>query len=144
MVRASPESLETAGTGGGSRGRGIMALAAIGDLVLIGAFIFMGQITHKAPLTFGHWAKTAAPFLIAWLAVGALTGMFRSPSLDGMLPAFLRTAAAWLAAGAAALLIRSYVEGRGIPWAFAGVVIGTNIGVLGAWRTALAAFTRPS
>lgn len=124
-------------------GGGPMVLAAAGDFILIGAFIYLGMVTHRAPLTFSHWLKTAGPFLGAWLVVGAVTGVFRRSSLKSLLNAFVKTAVTWVIAGGAALLIRSYLEGRGISWAFAGVVVGTNIGVLGAWRVALAALMGP-
>ena len=115
-------------------------IAGVGDLVVITGLVLLGNVEHGGNPIAEPLASltTAVPFVIGWLAVAALAGVYTRP--DGIDDTRL-TAVAWIAAANVGLMIRGspLFEG-GTTWPFPIVITGTVLVALLGWRLGYALF----
>ncbi|QCS42678.1 DUF3054 domain-containing protein [Natrinema versiforme] len=116
-------------------GRQRVGIAVI-DTVLIAGFVLLGRIEHGGnPLAEPLASlETIAPFVIGWLAVALLAGIYtrdRPVGRDGL----RLTAVAWIAAANVGLMLRAspLFEGSA-TWPFPLVITGFGLLVLLGWR----------
>jgi hypothetical protein len=116
---------------------------AVGDLVVLLAFLLVGTAQHRPtlspvdvlmtePLAF---VNAAAPFIIGWLIAAPLIGAY-SPgggsAPNSSIPLAIRS---WIPAAVIGLAIRAtpFIEG-GVELTFAAVIIVGGAVVLAVWR----------
>ena len=115
-------------------------ITGAGDLVVIVGLVLLGNIEHGGnpiaePLTS---LTTAIPFVIGWLTVAALAGVYTRP---GGIDDIRLTAVAWIAAANVGLMIRgSPLFDGGTTWPFPIVITGTVLVALLGWRLGYALF----
>lgn len=122
-----------------ARGSARAAVLAVGDVLLILAFVVAGEVRHGVdPLARpGVVVDTAIPFLLAWFVAAVLAGLYR-PGWSARTTA-VRTAAAWTAAALVALGLRATPLFHG-DFAFAFLLVSIGVGqvLLVPWRVAAA------
>ncbi|ELY63973.1 DUF3054 domain-containing protein [Natrinema versiforme] len=116
-------------------GRERVGTAAV-DTLLVAGFVLFGRIEHGGnPLAEPLASlETIAPFVIGWLAVALLAGIYtrdRPVGRDGL----RLTAVAWIAAANVGLMLRAspLFEGSA-TWPFPLVITGFGLLVLLGWR----------
>jgi hypothetical protein len=94
-----------------------LALLAGGDLLVILSFVWVGRESHHLSLTdFGASLFTALPFIVGWFGVMPWFGIYNARvSQDGRSLA-PRLLGGWLVAGSVALVLRTLLLGRPLPW----------------------------
>lgn len=112
---------------------------ALGDVLLILAFVVAGEIRHGVdPLArSGVVLDTALPFFVGWFAAALVAGLYR----PGWTPraVAVRTAGAWIAAAVVALALRATPVFHGdFAVAFLLVSVGVGLLLLVPWRAAAA------
>ncbi len=110
------------------------------DLVVIVGLVLLGNIEHGGNPIAEPLASltTAVPFVIGWLAVAALAGVYTRP---GGIDDTRLTAVAWIAAANVGLMIRgSPLFDGGTTWPFPIVITGTVLVALLGWRVGYALF----
>lgn len=118
-------------------------VVATGDLLLILAFVVVGEIRHGvAPLARpGVVVDTATPFVVAWFGAAVVAGLYRTewtPREAGS-----RTAVAWVTAAIVALGLRATPLFHGdFALAFLLVSVGVGLVLLVPWRVAVAVTSR--
>ena len=122
-------------------GRQLVVLVVV-DIVIFLLFATLGRASHAESLPLLGIAQTAAPFLLAWLAVAPMLGAYRPALLADPLPMAIRTFTAWVAACVLGLFIRSAWLQRDIILSFALVTFGVLTVLLVGWRTAFAWWNR--
>lgn len=129
---AEPSRIELSGT--------TVALAA-GDLAAILLFVAVGEYTHGYnPLVdVGRVAGTFAPFLLGWLAVAGLAGLYGSNAAGrpGLGRTLALTVGSWLFAVVIAQGLRATTLFHGdaaVAFAVVSMIIGGIL--LSVWRTA--------
>ncbi len=121
------------------------ALVAAGDLLVLAALLAVGVIQHGTdplaePLA---TAETMAPFLLAWLPVAALAGLYAADTIGSPRRTVRLTALAWLGAANVGLILRaSPLFDGGAAWTFSAVITGLGLVVLVVWRGAVAAVSK--
>ncbi|MFC4551479.1 MULTISPECIES: DUF3054 domain-containing protein [Halorussus] len=117
-------------------------LLAVGDLLVILAFLTVGELRHGVnpvtqPLVV---ADTVAPFLLGWVVASLAVGAYAPGAMRSSRVAAVRAAGAWVGAAAIGLALRatSLFHGES-PWTFALVVTGIGVVSLVAWRVAVSA-----
>lgn len=122
-----------------SRGRSGVLPALIGDVLVFLGFSVFGRSEHNLDFSVVDTLMTAGPFIVAWLIIGTLYGVYGSEALRYPGPAAKSTIVAWLFAGPWALLLRSIIMQRPVVFVqFALITIGLNLVVLTVWRVAYA------
>jgi hypothetical protein len=118
----------------------------VGDLVVICAVLTWGTVDHHGVAilgSVGYVAETLAPFVVGWLVVAAIAGVYVDrPSSRATLA---RLGVAWIAAAVVGAGIRAtpLFHGSAEP-IFVAVVAGTvGIALLG-WRTVALRYHRRS
>ena len=112
------------------------------DVVLIAGLVLLGNINHGGnPITDPLGSlETLAPFVIGWLSVVLLAGMYtrdRPAGRDG----FRLTAVTWIAAANVGLMLRaSSLFHGGAAWPFPLVITGSGLVVLLGWRLGYALY----
>ena len=114
---------------------------AVGDLALIAVFVIAGELRHGYHLL-GHPERvvgTLIPFLIGWVVVSVLAGVYSRSVYRNPLSAAPRTALAWIGATLIGLALRttSFFHGE-VPLPFALVSFGVGLVLLVPWRTIVA------
>ncbi|WP_114575665.1 DUF3054 domain-containing protein [Saliphagus sp. LR7] len=118
------------------------ALVAAGDLLLLAGLLIVGVIQHGTdpladPLA---TAETMAPFVLAWLPVAALAGLYAADAFASPGRAIRLVTVGWLAAANVGLILRSSPAfDGGAAWPFNLVIAGLGLVVLVVWRGAVAA-----
>ena len=114
---------------------------ALGDLLLIGLFVVLGELQHgydlvaDAPRVVG----TALPFLVGWALVSILAGVYAPVVHRSVGTAAGRTALAWTGAALVGQALRATsVFPGGFARAFVLVSIGAGLALLVPWRAAVA------
>ena len=112
---------------------------AVGDLLLIAAFVVSGAVSHfgveyvlARPLAV---AETAAPFYLGWLAAAPLAGAYGRAALAGPRSAARAVAAAWIGAALIGQLLRGTALFSGdlaLPFVIVSLVVGLVL--LVPWR----------
>ena len=113
----------------------------VGDVAVVAGLLVIGQLSHDAnpiaqPL---ETLETIAPFVIGWLVVAALAGLYTragatSPSRTARL-----TTVVWLGAANVGLLLRRGPFGDTAAWPFPLVITGFGLLLLLGWRVGYAA-----
>ena len=113
------------------------ALLAAGDLGAILLFVAVGEYTHGYnPLVdVGRVAGTFAPFLIGWLLVASVAGLYASDAPGTLANATLVTLLSWVVAVAIAQALRATSVFHGnAALTFALVSVGVGGVLLCCWR----------
>ncbi|WP_338728616.1 DUF3054 domain-containing protein [Haladaptatus sp. DJG-WS-42] len=110
------------------------ALLALGDVTLIALFVFLGQQEHGTQ----GLLMTAAPFIIGWLLVAPLAGLYDGSRRD-LKSTIGRTAGAWVGAALIGQALRATeVFPGGFAIAFVIVSILVGLVLLVPFRTVVA------
>ncbi len=118
----------------------VILLLLFGDLLVFFLFAFFGRVAHGLSLNFLSIATTASPFVLSWLILGSLFGIFKQQAYSSVKQAAKKTAATWLIVGLIALIIRSIIVGTGFVAAFYVITLVTILLLLLLWRMACAYF----
>ncbi|WP_348609975.1 DUF3054 domain-containing protein [Halobaculum rarum] len=115
---------------------------AVGDLLVIVAFIYVGTVQHGTvpfPPTGAGDALTlltvAAPFLVGWIVAAPLIGAYSAGAAESAKASVPLAIRSWIPAAAVGLIIRAtpVVEG-GVAITFAIVMFVVGSVSLGVWR----------
>ncbi|WP_336344460.1 DUF3054 domain-containing protein [Halalkalicoccus ordinarius] len=121
------------------------ALLLLGDLAIIVLQLSAGLRTHGIdPLASpAYTAETIAPFLIGWLLVAPLLGVYTDQVRESVAETALSVGIAWIAAALVGLGLRAtpWLQG-GAPAAFVAVTIGVGLATLLPWRLVATAISR--
>jgi hypothetical protein len=94
-----------------------LTLLAGGDLLVILSFVWVGRESHHMSITdIGASLATAFPFVVAWFGIMPWFGIYTarvSEDWRRLLPGLL---GGWLVAGTIALVLRTVMLGRPLPW----------------------------
>lgn len=119
----------------------LVGLVAVGDILLIGTFVTMGEIQHGTPpWEYPIWAlETFLTFLGGWTVTAIVGGLYTTDAWKFPLRAVSWTIPAWIGAVVIAMLIRAtpVVHGTVAP-SFVLVSILVGLALLVPWRTAIA------
>lgn len=107
-----------------------------GDVVVFLLFSVWGRASHGMSLGVLDVLKTAFPFLVAWLVVGAALKAFRLDTARTAAGTVKRVTGIWLVAGVAGLALRALLVGHAIIPSFAIVTLISVWVLLVAWRLA--------
>ncbi|MCU4741496.1 DUF3054 domain-containing protein [Halobacteria archaeon AArc-m2/3/4] len=114
---------------------GLVDVGLLVTLVLIGVREH-GTNPFAEPVTA---LTTAVPFVVAWVPIAALAGVYRTETLTTPTRAARVTAIGWLAAANVGLILRSSgLFDGGSTWPFNLVLTGLGLLVLVGWRVAVA------
>lgn len=107
----------------------------VGDLLVLTLFAAVGRASHSIE-TSGIRAvvNTAVPFMIAWLLVGLVLGMYSGKALYPLGRVIWKTLLAGLIAGPLGVALRALWQSRPIIWTFVLVATGTTTLMLLIWR----------
>ncbi len=112
------------------------------DLGIVVGLVLFGNVEHGGNPIAEPLAslETVAPFVIGWVAVAALAGVYTRDTLTGTDGVRL-TAIAWIAAANVGLMLRGspLFEG-GTTWPFPVVITGIVLVALLGWRLGYAFF----
>ncbi len=112
----------------------------VGDLTTLLLFAVWGEARHmllqnsREPLR--AVVNVAAPFMLAWLIVGAVVGTYRGTALFPLGRTIGKTLLAGLIAGSVGVAFWSLARGRWPAPAFFAVATGISTVMLLAWRMA--------
>ena len=96
---------------------GQLALLAGGDLLVILSFVWVGRESHQMSLTdIGASLATAFPFVVAWFGVMPWFGIYTARVSEDWRKLVPRLLGGWLVAGSFALILRTVMLGRPLPW----------------------------
>lgn len=131
-------STTTAGRGRIVRSPRTLGLA-VGDVLLIAAFVVGGEISHFGveyvlgrPLAV---AGTAVPFYLGWLVAAPLAGAYGRAALAGPRSAAKTVAVAWIGAALIGQLLRGTPLFSGdLALPFVLVSLGVGLALLVPWR----------
>lgn len=117
-------------------------LLGVGDVALLAGLIVVGQLSHdvnpiEQPLA---TLEAIAPFVIGWLAVAALAGLYTRPVASSVSQAARLATVTWLATANVGLLLRQSVFGDTAVWPFPLVITGFGLLLLVGWRIGYAAY----
>lgn len=114
---------------------------AVGDVLLIAAFVVLGELRHGyGPLADpGRVVGTAIPFLLGWVLVSVVAGVYAPDVRESVRAAAGRTALAWIGAALIGHALRATpVFHGGLSPAFVAVSLGVVLALLVPWRVAYA------
>lgn len=108
----------------------------VGDVVLLAGLVIVGQLSHGVnPVTQPIASLEAiAPFVVGWLVVAALAGIYTRAVVSSMTRVARLTTVAWIAAANVGLLLRQSVFGDTAAWPFPLVITGFGLILLVGWR----------
>ncbi|OSX76712.1 hypothetical protein BU14_0178s0028 [Porphyra umbilicalis] len=109
-------------------------LLAAGDVAVFLAFATIGAASHAANANPLSVTLTAAPFIVAWLAVAPLMGAYTRRAVGTYQGAAVTTARAWLVGVPSGLALRGVVTSHLPPPSFAVVTLLSTAVLLGVWR----------
>ena len=115
-------------------------LLAAGDIGLLVGLVLVGQLSHNVnPIDQPIASLEAiAPFVIGWLAVAALAGLYTQSVASSVSQTVRLTTVTWIAAANVGLLLRQTVFGDTAAWPFPLVITGFGLLLLVGWRIAVA------
>jgi hypothetical protein len=109
-------------------------LLLLGDIASFVFFAIIGLSSHDEGYTGANLARVVLPFMLPWLAIATITGLYNKPASSEPSGVVKPVMMAWLPAWAVGLALRSLVWGREFAPAFAVVTLVINSGVLLGWR----------
>lgn len=116
-------------------------LAAVGDVVAIGLFVLVGELSHGVdPLATPLLVlDTLAPFVVGWVLVALFGGLYTADAWRSPRRVVTRTFPAWLVADGVAQLLRATSLFHGSA-AFTFYLVSAVVGgsFLVGWRLAVA------
>ncbi|QFU83688.1 DUF3054 domain-containing protein [Natronorubrum aibiense] len=129
------------------RSRGIdreTLLLGVCDVGLLAGLVIVGQLSHDVnPITQPVASLEAiAPFIIGWLVVAAVIGLYTQSAASSVAQAARLTTATWLGAANIGLLLRQGVFGDTAAWPFPLVITGFGLLLLVGWRVGYTAVLR--
>lgn len=107
----------------------------IGDIVMLIVFALLGQSSHKIAVTAAGTLETAAPFIIGWVIVSLVEGLYKVKHYRTLPTVYKRTVLAWVLAIPLGLGLRALYLQKGIPLSFFIVAMTSNFILLFLWRT---------
>lgn len=121
------------------------ALLLVGDLAVIALQLSVGLVSHGIdPLAEpAYTAETVAPFLVGWLLVAPLLGIYTARVRESLSETALSVSIAWIVAALVGLGLRAtpWLSG-GAPAVFVAVTIGVGLAALLSWRLVVTAIVR--
>ncbi|AGB32045.1 hypothetical protein C488_05813 [Natrinema pellirubrum DSM 15624] len=111
-------------------------VAGIVDVLCIVGIVLLGRISHSGNPIAEPIAslETVTPFVVGWLAVAALAGVYATDRA-GASREFRLPAVTWIAAANVGLMLRgSPLFDGGTTWPFPVVITATGLAVLLGWR----------
>lgn len=119
---------------------------AVGDAVVLALLVAWGVFRHggvDALADVGSLVETVGPFVLGYLAVALVIGVYATPVLDDPLWGVRTAAGAWIAGTGIGVIARTHPEvAGGVAWPFGLVLIGIGTAGLLAWRLALVGYRR--
>ncbi|ESP88819.1 hypothetical protein K933_06977 [Candidatus Halobonum tyrrellensis G22] len=121
---------------------------AVGDLVVILLFVYVGTINHDAvgfpPAgvdAVAYVVGVAVPFLVGWVVAAPLVGAYSAGAVESAKASVPLAVRSWIPAAVIGLLIRAtpWVDG-GVAPTFAVVMLVVGSVCLGVWRYVAARF----
>lgn len=106
----------------------------LGDLVVLLIFFVMGKREHHMEITLSSVLSSAYPFLIAWLIIGFIFGVFNPERYRTWRSFIIKTLSAWVIAGLLGMTLRSLILWKQIDLQFTVVVIVFNLVTIAIWR----------
>jgi hypothetical protein len=122
------------------------ALAGV-DVLLILTFVVLGEFSHfgVTALAFARTPGTAAPFLLGWVLLAPLAGVYAPAARRSVRAAVVRTAAAWAGTVAVAQSLRATAAFPGdLAPAFVVVSLLVGLVLLVPWRALVASRLGPA
>lgn len=122
------------------------ALAGV-DVLLVLAFVVLGEFSHYGvtPTAFVRAPGTAAPFLLGWVVLAPLAGLYAPAARHSVRAAAVRTAAAWVGTVAVGQALRATAAFPGeFAVAFAVVSLLVGLALLLPWRVFVASRLAPA
>jgi hypothetical protein len=122
------------------------ALAAV-DVLLVLTFVVLGEFSHYGVtvIAFARTPGTAAPFLLGWLVLAPLAGVYGPAGLRSARSAVTRTAAAWVGTVVVAQSLRATAVFPGdLAPAFVLVSLAVGLVLLLPWRLLAASRLGPA
>lgn len=123
----------------------VTVLLLVVDLAIITAQLSYGLVVHgtdplAAPL---YTAETVAPFLLGWLLVAPLLGVYTARIRGSLVETTLSVGIAWIVAALIGVGLRATPWFVGdAPLAFVLVTVGMGLATLLPWRLAVSALAR--
>jgi uncharacterized membrane protein len=112
---------------------------AVGDVVVIAAFLTVGYVFHNGTSAVAampvDWLLTLAPFLLGWVVVAPIVGAYSKGARESAKAAVPLALRSWVAAAVIGLGLRATpVFPGGFQLEFAGIILGVGLVSLGVWR----------
>ncbi|HEC23442.1 MAG TPA: DUF3054 domain-containing protein [Chloroflexi bacterium] len=114
----------------------LFALVA-GDLLTILIFALLGRASHRMDISLASFRaviNTAVPFMLAWLIVGTVTGVYTGRALYPLRRVIVRTLVTALVAGPLGVVLRAALLSHPVILSFVLVATGTSTILLVIWR----------
>lgn len=121
------------------------ALVLLGDLAIIAAQLSYGLVVHGTdPLAdLPYTAETVAPFLLGWLLVAPMIGVYTARVRGSFAETVLAVSIAWIVAALIGVALRTtpWLVGSAPP-TFVLVTVATGLLTLLPWRVLVTGLTR--
>ncbi|ELY94392.1 hypothetical protein C483_02995 [Natrialba hulunbeirensis JCM 10989] len=113
------------------------------DIALLTALILYGQYSHGLVDGVPALLESLAPFVLGWIAMAALSGLYTRNSTASVIGTARLTALTWIAAANIGLSLRvsPYLDGAA-AWPFGLVITGFGLVALVGWRIGYATIAR--
>jgi hypothetical protein len=94
-----------------------LAVLVIGDLLVLLSFVWIGRDSHQMSTTdIAASLFTALPFIVGWFGVMPWFGIYTARVSQDWRKLVPRLVIGWLVAGSVALVLRTLLLGRPLPW----------------------------
>lgn len=125
----------------------LSAALAVVDVLLVLTFVVLGELSHYGvtATAFVRAPGTAAPFLLGWVVLAPLAGVYGRTVRQSTRTAALRTAAAWVGTVVVAQSLRATAAFPGdFAPTFAVVSLVVGLALLLPWRVLVASRLAPT
>lgn len=106
----------------------------IGDIAALLVFSLSGQRSHNMAITLGGVLETALPFIIGWIIISILFGLYRKHNYSTFGTMFKRFLLVWVLAIPLGWFLRGLLFGKGYPWVFLIVSLISTFVIFLIWR----------
>lgn len=124
----------------------LTAVLAGVDVLLLLTFVVLGEFSHfgVTATAFARVPGTAAPFLLGWVLLAPLAGVYAPDARRSVRAAVVRTAAAWVGTVAVAQSLRATDAFPGdLAPAFVAVSLAVGLALLLPWHVIVASRLGP-